>query len=87
LGGRNTTDNYDVSLASGYNIPFQVKPLLPADLPCWSPNTKYAANAVLYDNVGGTEFQFNNVGLSGVSVESIGVFEFRVPLVGWVLGL
>lgn len=67
--GTSGTDNFDVSLVSGYNVPLTVTVNLPADTPTWAPDTAYAAGAQIVENVNGDNFRFTSgpAGTSGSS--------------------
>jgi hypothetical protein len=65
-----SSDNYDVSLVSGYNIPLQVRAQSPSDAPGWMPSTSYVGGAnqsVINASAGSYSWLFNNVGTSGTS--------------------
>ena len=65
--GPSGTDNFDVSLVSGYNLPVEVTVRLPTDTPGWSPETAYAAGAQITQKVGQNTFNFTNGGSDGTS--------------------
>jgi hypothetical protein len=51
-------DNFDVSLASGYNVPVLVKAKISRDLR-WKANHLYGANEQIIEKVDGNEFAFS----------------------------
>ena len=61
------TDNFDVSLVSGYNVPVVVTVQLPADQAVWEPNTIYAAGTQIVETIGTDIFRFTAAGSSGTS--------------------
>jgi hypothetical protein len=61
------TDNFDVSLVSGYNVPVYVKVKLPPTTSRWQPSTTFNSGDEIIENVGGDNFRFTNGGSTGQS--------------------
>lgn len=70
-------DNYDVSIASGYNLPLTVKVKLPPDAPTWKPSTSYGAGQQIVERTKAGFFGFTNAGAGGTSGSSKPVFPFK----------
>lgn len=61
-----SSDNFDVSLVSGYNLPMTVKVILAPDT-VWQASTPYAANAQIVEHAEGGTYGYTNVGGGGTS--------------------
>ena len=62
--GESGTDNYDVSLVSGYNLPISVVAALPPNESRWKANTSYTAGTVIIEKIGRDVFGFTAGGVS-----------------------
>jgi len=65
--GVSASDNFDVSLVSGYNVPMTVKVVLPPDAPVWHASTSYGAGAQIVERTKAGVFGYTNTGAGGTS--------------------
>jgi hypothetical protein len=72
--GAGGTDNFDVSLVSGYNLPIDVKVQLTRDIAGWTADTQYSSGAQIVHKVKRNTFGFTNGGSSGTSGSSTPAF-------------
>ncbi len=72
--GTSASDNFDVSLVSGYNLPMTVKVVLPPDAPIWYASTAYAAGAQIVERTHAGVFGYTNTGAGGTSGTTKPVF-------------